>query len=105
MASVKTPDTLVAAALGRTSTVVSLWGDVLDGGHFEASSGERTNRGVATRARSLDEHVDLAHAGILCPASSGFSSHLGGIRGRLTRTLEANLARRGPGHDRTAWVR
>src|ERR1700712_2969505 len=47
-----------APALGRAATVVGGGRDVLDGADLEADRTQRPDRGLATRARALDEHVD-----------------------------------------------
>src|SRR5690606_3090859 len=96
---------LVAATLGRTAAVVRLRGDVLDGRDLEAGGGQRADRGVTAGARTLDEDVDLGHAGLLRLAGSGFGGHLRGVGGRLAGALEAHLAGRRPRHHGTRGVR
>src|SRR3954453_20179532 len=93
-----------AAALGRTATVVGRRGDVLDGPHLEAGRLQRTDRRLAARARTLDEHVDLAHAVLLRPPRGGLGSHLRRERRRLARALEADLAGGRPRDHRTGRV-
>src|SRR4051794_4216989 len=93
-----------AAALGRTATVVGRRGDVLDGPHLEAGRLQRTDRRLAARARTLDEHVDLAHAVLLRTPRGGLGSHLRRERRRLARALEADLAGGRPRDHRTGRV-
>src|SRR5690348_3358263 len=50
---------LDAASLAWTTTIVRLWGHVLDATHFKASGLQRADRGLATGAWALDEHLDL----------------------------------------------
>src|SRR5450830_1526360 len=73
------------ATLRRAATVVRLRGDVLDRTDLEACRLERTDRGLATRARALDEDVDLLHAVLLRTTRGGLSGELGGERRRLAR--------------------
>src|SRR5690625_300731 len=93
-----------AAALGRTGAVVRLGGDVLDRADLEAGRGQRTDRGLAARARALHEDVDLLQAVLLSPARGGLGGHLRGERGGLARALEADLARGGPGDHGTGRI-
>src|SRR5690606_31009441 len=59
----------------------------------------RTDRGLAARTRALHEHVDLLDAVLLRLAGSVLGGELRGERGALTRTLEADVARRRPRDD------
>src|SRR3954466_2290857 len=93
-----------AAALGRTATVVGRRGDVLDGPHLEAGRLQRTDRRPPARARTLDEHVDLAHAVLLRTPRGGLGGHLRRERRRLARALEADLAGGRPRDHRTGRV-
>src|SRR5690606_14038686 len=89
------------SALRRACTVVRLRGDIVDRSHLEAGCLQRTDRGLTTRTRSLHEDVDLLDTVLLRLAGGGLRRHLGGVRGRLARTLEADDARRRPAQDRT----
>src|SRR5664279_3740385 len=75
--------------LARAAAVVGLRGDVLDRDHFEAGGLQRANRRVATRARALDEDLDLLQAVLHALARAGVGRHLSGERRRLARALEA----------------
>src|SRR5690349_13135802 len=88
-----------ATALRRTAAVVSLGRDVLDRAHLEAGGLQRADRGLAARARALDEDVDLLDAVLLRLAGSGLRGHAGGVRRRLARALEAHATRRRPADD------
>src|SRR3954447_12478097 len=92
------------AALRRTAAVVRLRRDVSDLPDLEAGGLERADRGLPAGAGALDEHVDLAHAVLHGPARGGLGRQLGRERGRLAGALEAHLAGRGPGDDRTGRV-
>src|SRR6478735_1662876 len=83
-----------AATLRRTAAVVRLGRHVLDRTDLEARGLQRTDRGLAARARALHEDVDLAHAVLLRTTSGGLGGELGGEGRRLARALEADLARR-----------
>src|SRR5207253_2191465 len=56
---------------------------------LEACRLERADRGLATRARSLDEDLDLLEAMLHPLAGARVSGHLGCERRRLARALEA----------------
>src|SRR6478736_8790953 len=88
-----------AAALGRTAAVVGLRRHVLERADLEAGGRERADRGLAARARALDEDVDLLDTVLLRLAGSGLRGHAGGVRRRLARALEAHAARRRPADD------
>src|SRR5699024_10478249 len=79
------------AALGRTASVVRHRGDILDGADLQTGGLQRADRGLTTRARALDENGHLASAVLQSPASGGLGRDLSGVRGRLARTLEADL--------------
>src|SRR5699024_1030018 len=96
---------LDATTLRWAAAVVRLWGDVGDGADLKPSGGQGADCGLATRARSLDENVDLLHAVLHCLAGSGLGSHLGGERRGLAGTLEADLAGGCPRDDVALRVR
>src|ERR1700735_3856772 len=85
------------APLGRAAAVVRNRSDVLNGPDLEAGRLQRPDGGLAARARTLHEHVDLAHAVLHRPARSGLGGHLGGKRSRLPRSFESDLPGRRPG--------
>src|SRR5215212_5391949 len=93
-----------AAALGRAAAVVRRRGHVLDGADLEADRTQRPDRGLAARARALDEDVDLLHAVVHRPTAGGLGGHLRGERRGLARALEADGAGRGPRDHRTGRV-
>src|SRR5215217_7016982 len=93
-----------ATALGRPASVVRGGRDVLDGADLEADGTQRPDGGLTTRARALDEDVDLLHAVVHGATASGLGSHLGGEGGGLARALEADGAGRGPRDHRTGGV-
>src|SRR5918995_5775003 len=93
-----------AAALGRPASVVRGGRDVLDGADLEADGTQRPDGGLTTRARALDEDVDLLHALVHGATAGGLGSHLGGEGGGLARALEADGAGRGPRDHRTGRV-
>src|SRR3712207_9538833 len=78
--------------------------DVVDRADLEAGGLERADRGLAARARALDEDVDLLHAVLLRLTRSGLRGELRRERGGLARALEAHAARRRPADDRTGGV-
>src|SRR5450755_464849 len=92
------------APLGRAAAIVRNRGDVLDRANLQAGGLKRPDGGLPPRARTLHEHVDLAHAVLHGPARSGLGGHLGGERRRLARALEAHLAGRGPRDDAAARI-
>src|SRR5688500_3800668 len=93
-----------APALGRAAAVVGGGRDVLDGADLEADGTQRTDRGLAARARTLDEDVDLLHPVVHRTTTGSLGGHLGGERGGLARALEADGAGRGPRDHRTGRV-
>src|SRR6478609_6966628 len=92
------------AALGRAAAVVRGRGHVLDGADLEADRTQGPDRGLAARARALDEDIDLLHAVVHRPAPGGLGGHLRGERGGLARALEADGAGRGPRDHRAGGV-
>src|SRR6476619_6257848 len=89
LSSVKVSD---AAALRGTAAVVRLRRHIADRAHLEAGGLERTDRGLAARARTLDEDVDLLQAVLLRLAGGVLGSHLRRERRGLARALEAHVA-------------
>src|SRR5262245_3038267 len=86
-----------APPLGGTAPIVRDGRDVLDSDDFDARVLDRPDGGLATRARSLHDDVDLADA-VLHRASRGrLRRELRGERRGLARALEADVARRRPG--------
>ncbi|MPN00836.1 hypothetical protein SDC9_148034 [bioreactor metagenome] len=79
-------------------------GDIRDGAHLEPDRTERTNRGLTSRAGTLDENINTLHAVLHRAPTGGLGSHLSGERRRLARALEAHGARAGPRDDRTIGV-
>src|ERR1700752_647994 len=94
-----TYSSLDPAPLGRTAAVVRLRGDIGNRADLEAGRLQRPDGSLAARARSLHEHVDLLHTVLLRLARGVLGGQLRGERGRLPRTLEADVARRRPGDD------
>src|SRR5712692_7357524 len=88
---------LDAPPLPRADAVVRLGGDVLDAEDLEARRLERADRGLAARARALDEHLDLLEAVLHALAGTRVGRHLRGERGRLAGALEPGRAGRLPG--------
>src|SRR3954452_6911019 len=82
--------------LGRTAAVVGHGGDVGDLTDLQAGRLQRPDRGLAARARALDEDVDLLHAVLLRLARAVLRGHLGGERRGLARALEADVTGGGP---------
>src|SRR3989440_2979486 len=76
---------------------MSLRSDVLDAEDLQASRLQRADRGLAARARSLDEDLDLLKAVFHPLARAGVGGHLGGEGRRFARALEACRARGLPG--------
>src|SRR5690606_35216072 len=64
--------------------------------NLEPGRGERADGRLPARPRSLDEDVDLAHAVLHRPAGGRLGGELGSEWGGLARSLEADLAGRGP---------
>src|SRR3954452_13666785 len=87
------------APLSGAAAVVRLRGDVLDARDLEAGGLERADRGLAARARTLHEHLDLLQALLDALAGRGVGGHLRGERGRLAGALEAGAAGGLPGDD------
>src|SRR3954451_12668534 len=80
------------APLGRAAAVVRDGGDVGNRADLEADSPERADRGLAARARALDEDVDGLHPVLHRPTTGGLGGHLRGVRGRLAGALEPDGA-------------
>src|ERR687894_824731 len=95
---------LDATPLGRAAAVVRNRGDVGDRTDLEADGAERADRGLAARARALDEDIDALHAVLHRPPTGRLGGHLGGVRSRLARALEPDRAGRGPRDDRASRV-
>src|SRR5215831_7100907 len=92
------------APLGRAAAIVRNRGDVLDRADLQPGRLQRPDGGLPARARTLYEHVDLAHAVLHGPAGRGLGRHLRGERRGLARALESDLAGGGPGDDAPAGV-
>src|SRR6266852_6293910 len=73
--------------LRRTAAIVRNGGHVLNRTDLKAGRLQRPDRGLPAGARPLDEDVDLAHAVLHGTARRGLRGLLGGVRGRLARTL------------------
>ena len=82
------------APLGRAAAVVGDGGDVANVGDAEARRGQRAERGLASGARALHQHAQLAHAVFHGLLRAVLHADLGRERGRLPRTLVAHLSRR-----------
>src|SRR2546421_11978923 len=80
--------TLDPPTLSLPDAVVRLRRDVTDAEDLEAGGLERADRRLATRARALDEDLDLLEAGLHPLARARVRGHLGGKRRRLARALE-----------------
>src|SRR5919197_2328356 len=85
--------------LARPDAVVGLRGDVLDAGDLQTRGLQRADRGLAPRARALDEHLDLLQALFDALARRSVGGDLRGERRRLARALEAGAAGGLPGDD------
>src|SRR5690242_15904386 len=83
-------------ALRRTAAVVRLGSDIRDRADLEAGCLQGADRGLTSRARALDEDIDLLQAVLLRLAGGVLGSHLRRERRRLARALEADVAGRGP---------
>src|SRR3954452_13876930 len=80
------------APLTGAAAVVCLRSDVLDARDFEPGGLEAADRGLAARARTLHEDLDLLHALLDALARGGVSRHLRSERRRLARALEPGAA-------------
>src|SRR5205823_10013640 len=78
--------------LAGAAAVVCLGGDVLDARDLEPGGLQRADRGLAARARALDEDLDLLHALLDALAGGRVGRHLRGERRRLAGALEAGAA-------------
>src|SRR3954451_8569356 len=85
--------------LAWAAAVVCLWSDVAHAGDLEPGGLQRPDRGLAARARALDEDLDLLHALLDALARGGVGRHLRRERRRLARALEARATGRLPGDD------
>src|SRR4051812_17365616 len=85
--------------LAGAAAVVGLRSDVADAGDLQAGGLERADRGLAARARALDEDLDLLQALLDALAGGGVGGDLGGEGRRLARALEAGAAGGLPGDD------
>src|ERR687885_1316880 len=83
--------------LPGAAAVVGLRGDVAHAGDLEAGGLQGADRGLAARARALDEDLDLLHALLDALAGRRVGRHLGGERRRLAGALEAGAAGGLPG--------
>src|SRR5215813_12680470 len=92
------------APLGRSSAIERNRDDVLDRADLQTGRLQRPDGGLPARARTLHEHVDLAHSVLHGPAGGGLSGHLRGERRGLARALESHLPGRRPGNDAAAGV-
>src|SRR5262245_30410928 len=92
------------APLGRAAAVVGRGGDVLDGADLEADRTQRPDRRLATRARALDEDVDLLHPLPHRAAPGCLGGHLRGQRTGLPRALEPDGSGARPRDHRTTGV-
>src|SRR6185369_7604346 len=86
-----------APALGRPAAVVRNGRHVADGGDRHADRLQRAKRRLAARAGARNVHFQGLHAVLGRLAAGVLGRHLGGIGGRLPRTLEAHRAGAGPG--------
>src|ERR671929_2241640 len=83
--------------LPGAAAVVCLGSDVLDAGDLEPGGLERADRGLAARARALDEDLDLLQPLLDALAGRGVGGHLRGERRRLAGALEAGAGGGVPG--------
>src|SRR4051812_36540409 len=85
--------------LPGAAAVVCLRGDIPHAGDLEAGGLERADGGLAARARTLDEDLDLLHPLLDALAGGRVSGDLGGEGSRLAGALEAGAAGGLPGDD------
>src|SRR4051794_16678804 len=83
--------------LAGAAAVVCLRGDVAHARDLEPGGLQRADRGLAARARALDEDLDLLHALLDALAGGRVGRHLRGERRRLAGALEAGAAGGLPG--------
>src|ERR1700690_1725480 len=88
-----------STALRRTAAVMRNRRGVLDVAHFDAGRGQGTDRGLASGAGAADPYFHAAHAMIARHAGGVGRSLLGGKRGPLARSAEAQRTRAFPGQD------
>src|SRR3954470_5324401 len=86
------PKFLDPPPLAWAAAVVCLRSDVAHAGDLEPGGLQRSDRGLAARARALHEDLDLLHALLDAFARRGVGRHLRGERRRLARALEAGAA-------------
>src|SRR5579863_8877957 len=93
------PEKSDAAALWRTAAVVRDRRYVADDDDVQARGGESSHGGFAAGAGTLYANLDALHAVLIARDTRGGKRGLLRSVGRaLTRTLEADRARRGPAH-------
>src|SRR4051812_31148316 len=85
--------------LPGAASVMRLRGDVADAGDLEAGGLQRADRGLAARARTLDEDLDILQSLLDALARRGVRGDLGGEGRGLARALEAGAAGGLPGDD------
>src|SRR5215207_6542640 len=93
------PKFLDPPPLAWAAAVVCLWGDVAHAGDLEPCGLQRSDRGLAARARALHEDLDLLHALLDALACGSVSGHLSGEGRRLAGALEAGAAGGLPRND------
>src|SRR5580658_9943895 len=82
--------TLDAPALRRPAAVMRDRGDVADGGDGHARGLQRAQRALAAGAGTGDVHLQGAHAVLGRLLAGVLRGHLGRVRRRLARALEAH---------------
>src|SRR4029079_17011082 len=88
-----------------SDAVVGLRRNIADAEDLEAGGLERADRGLAARARALDEDLDLRQAVLHALLGARVGGHLGGERRRLAGALEPGGAGALPGDDVAVLVR
>src|SRR5690606_17387525 len=86
-------------ALLEADTVVRDRGHVSNSADLHPHVLEGPDGGVASRTGAGNDDVQLADAMLSGPASRLLGRDLGGVGGRLARTLESHRSTRGPGND------
>src|SRR5438270_62513 len=84
------------ASLRRPATVVRDRRHVGDAGDLQTAVVERAHRGLASRPRSADAHLDVLHAVLLRGDTGLLRRHLRGERCALARAAKAAAARGRP---------